>query len=326
MSRPEGAKTEGMARVAVLRGAGAGGRDSKGADNTAMAEVDTSGGREAAREATARGDIRRWPTWGAVGSGGSMLGIAIVLPELSSDEVRCQMEEGALLELAATGICREAGPEASAKGDLGVALGWAALSWACCVGCCTGKPPKEAPGMLSWRGKMSDDPEPYADSGELARSIGMGGRRRCLALLGPAPSSCGPVLPLGEASALEGWSSSRSLLLRRTTLAAAETSAAVADLRPEPWSPDRRRRTASGAWLSAGWLGEAVPAVSLATSSMDMSSAVLAGLRSSLSEPGLSGDKALPCPGGSGLPGADGAAGADQVSNGDSIRLEDGGC
>ena len=54
----EGARSDGMASVAVLRGTGAGGLDSIGIDNTAMAEEDMSGGNDAAREAMARGDIR----------------------------------------------------------------------------------------------------------------------------------------------------------------------------------------------------------------------------------------------------------------------------
>ena len=57
---PEKGSTDGIARVAVLRGVGAGGIDSMGIDSTAMADVDMSGGKDAAREAKATGDKRSW--------------------------------------------------------------------------------------------------------------------------------------------------------------------------------------------------------------------------------------------------------------------------
>ena len=55
---PDKGSTDGIARVAMLRGAGAGGMESMGIESTAMADVDMSGGKDAAREAMARGDKR----------------------------------------------------------------------------------------------------------------------------------------------------------------------------------------------------------------------------------------------------------------------------
>ena len=70
-----------------------------------------------------------------------MLGIEIVLPELSREDVRCQMDEGGLVENgppAANGVCTELGAEASAKGDRGVVPDGACSYWGCGMCCCWG--------------------------------------------------------------------------------------------------------------------------------------------------------------------------------------------
>lgn len=96
-------------------------------------------------------------------------------------------------------------------------------------------------------------------------------------------------MPEGGATML-GWYSSSSSLLRIAASAAGDTPPELVDFLAR-WSLDTRLTASS----MGGGPGVGEPACRRAISSMDMSKAVLAGLRSKRSEPGRSGETLRCC-------------------------------
>ena len=154
-----------------------------GADNTAMAEFDSCGGREAARLAAAEGDSpgccccchgAALGAWQVFNTPGSTWDSGMVLPDEACKlgEV-CQAGVGWLGGTPAKGVRPLGGAPLAANGE---AIGEPA-SGAPCSACWEYLPEPDEPGMLNCLGRRPDGSEPYAERGELARSMGMGGRR-----------------------------------------------------------------------------------------------------------------------------------------------------
>lgn len=157
-----------------------------GADKTAIAEFDSCGGSEAARLATAEGDNRDGCCWWwwcgqepAVGawdtsaSPGSSKDIGMVLPEACMDGDVSQAGAGGLDGILAKGVCPADGSALAANGE---AAGKSASGALCSEDCWEYRPVAD-PGMLNCLGRLPEGSEPYAERGELARSMGIGGRR-----------------------------------------------------------------------------------------------------------------------------------------------------
>lgn len=143
---PDMGRIAGMVKAAMLWGWKPGCIGAMGEDSTAMAEVDISGGREAAREAAAWGDMRDclWlepGAWEKAESGGSREEMAMVLPEVCMEGEEYHAELGGLLDRGsppAKGLCSDMGGTAVANGDAGAAYDCAASSCACWASACAG--------------------------------------------------------------------------------------------------------------------------------------------------------------------------------------------
>lgn len=155
-----------------------------GADRTAIAEFDSCGGSEAARLAAAAGDMRdccccgcQGPpvgTWDTSASPGSREDIGMVLPEACMDGEVSQAGGGGLLgAILEKGDCVAGGIALTADGEEVDKPGSSAV----CPDCWEYRPRPDDPGMLNCRGRLPEGSEPYADRGELARSMGVGNRR-----------------------------------------------------------------------------------------------------------------------------------------------------
>lgn len=223
MPEPERFRTEGMDSTAGLGDKWVGGRALvKGDDKTAIAELDSCGGSEAARLAAAEGDMRdccgcQAPIACACDTSerpGSTAEMGMVLPEACIEGAAAA--EGACIEEAAAAKGEDAGEACSA---------------ASCLGCWEGLPAADAPGMLNCLGRLPAGSEPYAERGELALSMGNGGRRWPL----PFPLTMSKEsLPRGEGASILGWYSSSASLLRKAAVADGEISPDLLG----SWSPD----------------------------------------------------------------------------------------
>ena len=100
--------------------------------------------------------------------------MGMVLPEACMDGEVSQAGAGGLLDATlANGVCAAGDAAVAANGE----EAGKPASGAPGSDCWEYRPAPDDPGMLNCLGRMPEGSEPYAERGELARSMGIGGRR-----------------------------------------------------------------------------------------------------------------------------------------------------